>query len=75
MRAAGVALNQIATFMCRTVRTISNYVAEYRSGGLTATMEDRAYRPASDVEPYWEQLKEHFEQNPASNFQPARRAG
>lgn len=73
MRAAGVPLDQIATSMRRDVRTISNYIAEFRSGGLAAVMEDRAYRPSSDVEPYWDQLKEHFQRNPVATVKQGAR--
>jgi len=74
MRTAGIPLHQIATSIRREVRTITNYLSEYRSGGLAATMEDRAYRPLSDLEPYRETLKEHFQCNPVATTRQGARA-
>ncbi|MFT5405520.1 MAG: hypothetical protein ACI9DF_004369, partial [Verrucomicrobiales bacterium] len=34
------------------MRPVSNYIAEFREGGLSATVEDRAYTPESSLEPY-----------------------
>lgn len=72
MRASGVPSKMIASSLGVTERTLSNYFSEYRSGGLTATMEDRAYSPDSSIEPYWEKLESHFRQEPVGCAKQAR---
>lgn len=64
MRASGIPLKMIASSLSVTERTVSNYISEYRQGGLAATMEDRAYCPDSSMEPYLEQLESEFRREP-----------
>lgn len=50
MRHSGIPLEMIASTLTITVRSVSNYLSEYREGGLEACLEDRAYAPLSSVE-------------------------
>jgi len=72
MRASGVPLKMIASSLSVTQRSISNYLAEYRTGGLSATMEDRAYCPDSSAEPYLKELEDEFRNNPIGSAKQAR---
>jgi transposase len=72
MRALGVPMKMIASSLGVTERTLSNYVSEYRSGGLAATMEDRAYSPDSSIEPYWKLLESDFRREPVGCAKQAR---
>lgn len=47
-----------------TVRSVSNYIAEYREGGLESSLEDRAYAPISSVEPHLDTIEESFKESP-----------
>lgn len=72
MRASGVPLKMIASSLGVSERTLSNYTSEYRSGGLAATMEDRAYSPDSSIEPHWELLESDFRREPVGCAKQAR---
>lgn len=72
MRASGIPLKMIASSLSVTQRSISNYLAEYRTGGLSATMEDRAYCPDSSVDPYLKKLEDEFRKSPIGNAKQAR---
>lgn len=73
MRNAGVPLEMIAASLKVTTRSVSNYIAEYREGGLQATMEDRAYCPISAVEPFIESISDSFDATPVGSARQARR--
>jgi transposase len=60
MRDAGAPLEMIASSLSVSTRTVSNYIAEFREGGLSATVEDRAYTPESSLEPYLGELEKSF---------------
>jgi transposase len=72
MRHSGVPLRMIATTLKVTIRSVSNYIAEYRDGGLEATFEDRAYSPTSAADPYLERLEKSFRESPVGNARQAR---
>ncbi len=72
MRASGVPPKMIASSLGVTERTVFNYISEYRSGGLAATMEDKAYSPDSSIEPYWELLDSDFRREPVGCAKQAR---
>lgn len=73
MRNAGAPLEMISATLKVTVRSVSNYIAEYREGGLQASMEDRAYCPMSAVEPYIEEIEDSFRMTPVGCSRQARR--
>lgn len=72
MRASGIPLKMIATSLGVTERTVFNYVSEYRTGGLAATMEDRAYSPDSSIEPHLDLLESDFRREPVGCAKQAR---
>lgn len=72
MRASGVPLKMVATSLGVTERSISNYTKEYRSGGLSATMEDRAYSPDSSLVPHLQLLESEFREKPIGSAKQAR---
>lgn len=51
--------------------TITNYLKEYQEGGLPAVLENRYYRPASSLEPFWQCLKCSFTVAPVANGKEA----
>jgi len=67
-----MALKMRASSLGVTERSISKYTKEYRSGGISATMEDRAYSPDSSLNPYLKVLEEEFRENPIGNAKQAR---
>jgi transposase len=73
MRNAGAPLEMISASLKITVRSVSNYIAEYRDGGLEACLEDRAYAPLSSVDPYIDQIEESFKHSPVGSSRQARR--
>lgn len=73
MRSSGVPLEMIATSLKVTTRSVSHYLAEYREGGLQATMEDRAYCPMSSLEPFIDRLADSFDATPVGCTRQARR--
>ncbi|MFT4640885.1 MAG: transposase [Verrucomicrobiales bacterium] len=54
------------------MRSVSNYIAEFREGGLSATVEDRAYTPESSLEPYHGELEKSFREKPVGCAKQAR---
>lgn len=64
MRNAGAPREMIASTLGVKVRTVANYIKEFRDGGLQATMEDRAYCPESSIEPYYERIEAEFRREP-----------
>lgn len=72
MRDSGVPLDMIAASLGITVRTISNYIGQFRDGGLKATMKDRADCPESCLEPYLKKIAEEFRKEPAGCAKQAR---
>jgi transposase len=73
MRHSGVPLEMIANSLKITVRSVSNYIAEFRDGGLEVTLEDRAYCPMSSVDPHLDELEESFRNSPVGSARQARR--
>ena len=72
MRDAGAPLSMIAASLGLTTRTISNYISEFRDGGLKATMEDRAYCPESSLDPYLKIIEKSFRKEPVGCAKQAR---
>lgn len=72
MRHSGVPLKLIAQSLGITIRSVSNYITEYREGGLERALEDRAYCPMSSVEPHLEQLEQSFKASPVGSARQAR---
>ena len=73
MRHAGAPLEMISASLKITVRSVSNYISEYRDGGLEACLADRAYAPLSSVEPYLEEIEESLRKSPVGSSRQARR--
>jgi transposase len=72
MRDAGAPLEMVASSLGVGVRTVSNYIAEFREGGLGATVEDRAYTPESCLEPHLGDLEKSFREEPVGCAKQAR---
>jgi len=72
MRDTGVSLGMIASSLSLTVRTVSNYICEFRNGGIKATMEDRAYCPESSLDPYLAKIEDSFREQPVGCAKQAR---
>ena len=72
MRHTGVPLEMIAKSLGITIRSVSNYIAEFRDGGLETTLEDRAYCPMSSLEIHFEKLEKSFRESPVGNARQAR---
>ena len=51
--------------------TVTNHLKEYCSGGLSATLEERSYRPSSSLEPFLECLKCSFKAAPVADAKQA----
>ena len=72
MRITEIPIKMIASSLNVSERSISNYLAEYRQGGLAATLEDRSYSPDSSLDPYLEKLEKEFRNNPVGCAKQAR---
>lgn len=72
MRDSGAPLEMIASSLSISVRTVSNYIAEFREGGVSATMEDRAYTPESCLEPRIGEIEKSFREEPVGCAKQAR---
>lgn len=57
----------IAKVLNVTTRTIRNYRDEFIEGGIASTLEDRAYRPISSVEPHFQCLRCFFMARPVAS--------
>lgn len=66
MHQEGVAHGIIARAVGRHPNTITAYLKEYSEGGLAASLEDRAYRPSSALEPFLPCLRCFFTVAPPS---------
>lgn len=51
--------------------SVTNYIKQYKDGGLTAVLEDRAYRPSSSLTPFMQCLKCFFTVKPPSTAKEA----
>ncbi len=72
MRDAGAPRDMIASSLGLTVRTVANYIAQFREGGFKAIMEDRAYCPESSIEPHLGAIEAAFRQEPVGCAKQAR---
>ena len=66
MHREGVAHGVIARAVSRHPNTITAYLREYSEGGLPASLEDRAYKPSSALEPFLPCLRGAFTVVPPS---------
>jgi len=51
--------------------TITNYLKEYREGGLSAVLEDKYYKPSSCIEPFLPCLRCSFQAVPVADVKAA----
>lgn len=51
--------------------TVTNYVKQYKEGGLSRVLEDRAYRPSSSLEPFLPCLRCFFTAKPPATAKEA----
>jgi len=51
--------------------TITNYLKEYREGGLSAVLEDKFYKPSSCIEPFLPCLRCSFQAVPVADVKAA----
>ena len=71
-RASGVPLKMVASSLEVSERSVSKYTREYLNGGLSATMEDRAYSPDSALDPRLEVIENEFREHPIGSAKQAR---
>lgn len=53
------------------LNTITNYLKEYRAGGLPAVLEDKYYQPSSCLEPFLPCLRCSFQAAPVADVKAA----
>lgn len=51
--------------------TIKNYLLLYKKEGINGLIANKKYKKKSKLEPYKDQIKEHFEKNPAFSINHA----
>jgi transposase len=61
----------IASCLRLSANTVTNYLKEYQGGGLPAVLENRYYRPASSLKPFWQCIKCSFTVAPVANGKDA----
>jgi transposase len=67
MLAEGVPQETTAKVLNISTRTVRNYRDEFVDGGLESSVEDRAFRPVSSVEPYLSCLRCFFKARPLAS--------
>lgn len=67
MLVEGIPQETIAKVLNVTTRTVRNYRDEFKEGGIESTVEDRAFRPISSVEPYLQCLRCFFMARPVAS--------
>jgi transposase len=67
MHGLGVPSAMIATALCVSDDTVTNYIKRYRDEGLAGLLEDRYHRPASSVEPFLEVIRASFAETPVAS--------
>jgi transposase len=71
MHQQGAQHSFIASCLRISAPTLITYLKEYRDGGLPATLEDRYYRPSSNLEPFWQCLICSFKAAPVAHAKAA----
>lgn len=71
MHSEGAKHGFIAKVMNLHSNTITNYVKEYAEGGISATIEDRYYRPSSSLEPFMQCIQCAFRVAPPADAKQA----
>ena len=61
----------IASVLNLSPNTVTTYLREFRDGGISATLEDRSYRPSSNLEPFLACLECSFKARPPRDFSEA----
>ena len=61
----------IASCLRISAPTLIAYLKEYRDGGLSTVLEDRYFRPASALDPFWQCLICSFKAAPVANAKAA----
>lgn len=51
--------------------TVTNYLKLYQAGGLDSLLENRHFRPVSQAEPFFDQIRLHLDQNPVATGKEA----
>jgi transposase len=71
MHTEGAKHGFIAKVLNLHANTVTNHLKEYADGGLAGTLEDRYYRPSSELEPFLECLKCSFRITPVADAKHA----
>lgn len=71
MHSEGVQNGAIARILNITANTVTEYVKEYRDGGIAAVIEDKAYRPRSSLTPFLPCLRCAFTVHPPATAKEA----
>jgi transposase len=71
LKSKGVIHIEIARLTGLGRRTIQRYLAEFRSGGLAATLEVRFAKPQSELVDHADLLAEHFAEHPPRSIRDA----
>jgi len=71
MHTEGAKHGFIAKVLNLHANTVTNHLKEYADGGLAGTLEDRYYRPSSELEPFLECLKCSFRITPVADAKQA----
>ncbi len=70
-----VASNIDRSGICDTLnisrKTLCNYISEFSNGGISATLEDKSYKPSSSLEPYMDQLIAGLKERPPASSKEA----
>lgn len=61
----------IASVLNLSPNTVTAYLKEFRDGGISATLEDRSYRPSSNLEPFLACLACSFKAQPPRDVSEA----
>jgi transposase len=71
MRLSGVSVQQTARVSGASGRMVFVYVRQYREYGIAGLIEDKRYKPVSQLKEYQEEIKEEFKKNPPSTASEA----
>ena len=67
----GVKHSPIASILNISANSVTNYLKEYKDGGLAKILEDKAYRPSSSLAPFMDCLKCSFTAAPPKDVAEA----
>ncbi|WP_154724314.1 hypothetical protein [Thiothrix nivea] len=71
LKSQGLAHGEIERLAQVSSTTVTRYLKRYQQGGVTALEQMDFYRPVSQLEPFREQLKSHFERHPPTRITQA----